>query len=205
MDKILIATNNRGKFNEISSLLASFDIEAIFAGNYIDNLKIVEPEETANSFAENSLIKAKYYAKMLNLKAIADDSGFCIELLDGLPGVHSARFAIDDYGVKNFPQAFNKIAEMLENKGINPYRDKIKAYFICNLSLFNPFDEASISFEGRVDGFLSLPPRGSNGFGYDPIFIKQDMQQTFAEIDHDLKESISHRALAFKQLSKFLK
>ena len=205
MDKILIATNNRGKFNEISSLLASFDIEAIFAGNYIDNLKIVEPEETANSFAENSLIKAKYYAKMLNLKAIADDSGFCIELLDGLPGVHSARFAIDDYGAKNFPQAFNKIAEMLENKGINPYRDKIKAYFICNLSLFNPFDETSISFEGRVDGFLSLPPKGSNGFGYDPIFIKQDMQQTFAEIDHDLKESISHRALAFKQLSKFLK
>ena len=205
MDKILIATNNRGKFNEISSLLASFDIEAIFAGNYIDNLKIVEPEETANSFAENSLIKAKYYAKMLNLKAIADDSGFCIELLDGLPGVHSARFAIDDYGAKNFPQAFNKIAEMLENKGINPYRDKIKAYFICNLSLFNPFDETSISFEGRVDGFLSLPPKGSNGFGYDPIFIKQDMQQTFAEIDHNLKESISHRALAFKQLSKFLK
>lgn len=205
MDKILIATNNRGKFNEISSLLASFDIEAIFAGNYIDNLKIVEPEETANSFAENSLIKAKYYAKMLNLKAIADDSGFCIELLDGLPGVHSARFAIDDCGVKNFPQAFNKIAEMLENKGINPYRDKIKAYFICNLSLFNPFDETSISFEGRVDGFLSLPSRGSNGFGYDPIFIKQDMQQTFAEIEHNLKESISHRALAFKQLSKFLK
>ncbi len=202
---MLIATNNRGKFNEISSLLASFNIEAIFAGDYVDNLEIVEPEETANSFAENSLIKAKYYAKKLNLKAIADDSGFCIELLDGFPGVHSARFAIDEYGAKNFPQAFNKIAQMLENKGINPYRDKIKAYFICNLSIFNPFDETSISFEGRVDGFLSLPPRGSNGFGYDPIFIKQDMQKTFAEIDHDLKESISHRALAFKQLSKFLK
>ncbi len=205
MKKILIATNNQGKFNEISSLLASFNIEAIFAGNYIDNLKIVEPEETANSFAENSLIKAKYYAKMLNLRAIADDSGFCIELLDGFPGVHSARFAIDDNGVKNFPQAFNKIAEMLESKGVNPYEDKIKAHFICNLSLFNPFDETGISFEGRVDGYLCFPPRGFNGFGYDPIFIKQDMQQTFAEIEHHLKESISHRALAFQQLSKFLK
>ncbi len=191
-NKILIATNNRGKFSEISQLLKSLNIEAI---DTFDK-NIPEPEETGKTFAENSLLKAKYYAKKTKIISLADDSGICIEAMNGEPGIYSARFAIDEFGQKNFTKAFEKISAKISTNS--------KAYFICNLSLFDPNNGFEISFEGRVDGDITFPPRGNKGFGYDPIFIKEKMTQTFGEIDPDLKEKISHRGIAFEKMTNWL-
>ncbi len=128
--------------------------------------------------------------------ALADDSGLCVEAMNGEPGIHSARFALDEKGQKNFPEAFKKIAA---KTGQN-----LRAYFICNLTIFDPEKNFSISFEGRVDGKLSFPPRGDKGFGYDPIFIKDGMSKTFGEIDPKKKDQISHRGEAFKKLIDWL-
>ncbi len=199
--RLLVATNNKGKFFEIESLLKTLNIEAIPTFQF--NLE--EPEETGKNFEENSLLKAKYYAKKTGLMALADDSGLCVEALNGEPGIHSARFAISEKtGEKNFPLAFEKIFFRLEKIGISSDK-KPKAYFICNLAVFNPQTNFSISFEGRVDGILTFPARGNKGFGYDSIFIKNGMTKTFGEIDADEKDKISHRAEAFFKLTKWLK
>lgn len=191
--QILIATNNKGKFREISDLLKEINIEAISTFEF-NNL--VEPEENGSNFEENSLIKAKYYGSKTNLVALADDSGLCIDAMDGKPGIHSARFTLDENGEKNFPNAFKKIE--------NEIRTDNNAHFICNLSLFDPKTGFSISFEGRVDGKLNFPAKGKLGFGYDPIFIKDGMDKTFGEIDPQTKDQISHRGDAFKKLKNWL-
>jgi XTP/dITP diphosphohydrolase len=193
--KILIATNNKGKFFEIQKLLNQVNIEAIPSFDF----KLAEPEETENSFAKNSLLKAKYYSAKTNLISLADDSGLCIEALEGAPGVHSARFALDDKNERNFPLAFEKIIFELKKRGID-FAAKPRAYFICNLCIFDPQTAKSINFEGRVDGYLTFPARGNKGFGYDPIFIKDGMNQTFAELDPAAKDEISHRAKAFRKM-----
>ena len=191
--EILIATNNRGKFNEIADLLKMINITAIPTFD----LNIAEPEETGLTFQENSLLKAKYYAKITNLFSLADDSGLCVEAMNGAPGIYSARFAKNNDGKNDFDFAFKKIAaEINENS---------RAYFICNLTLFDPKTDFTISFEGRVDGNLISPPRGNKGFGYDPIFIKDGLNQTFGEIEPELKDQISHRGEAFKKLVIWLK
>jgi len=191
--KILIASGNKGKFHEISDLLSQINIEAIPSFQF----NISEPDETGKTFAENSLLKAKFYGEKTGLVALADDSGLCVEAMNGAPGIHSARFALDEKGEKNFPLAFEKIAKKItENK---------RAYFICNLALFDPKTNFSISFEGRVDGNLTFPARGNKGFGYDPIFIKDGMDKTFAEIDPQLKDQISHRFYAFEKLVNWIK
>jgi XTP/dITP diphosphohydrolase len=198
--EILIATGNKGKFAEISELLNSIQIKAVSAAQF----NIPEPEETGVTFAENSLLKAKYYAQKTNLFSLADDSGLCIEALDDEPGIHSARFAKDAQGKNNFNFAFEKIANQLAENGFDPAQ-KNRAYFICNLTLFDPKTNFNISFEGRVDGVLSLPPQGNKGFGYDPIFIKDGMKETFGEIDPQLKDQISHRGDAFNKLINWTK
>jgi XTP/dITP diphosphohydrolase len=192
LKKLLIATNNKGKFFEIESLLKKINIEAIPAFQF----NLSEPEETGKNFEENSLLKAKFYGTKTGLIALADDSGLCVGAMNGGPGIHSARFAIDEKGEKNFPQAFKKISEKI---GKNT-----KAHFICNLSLFDPKTNFSISFEGRVDGNLTFPPLGNKGFGYDPIFIKDGMDKTFGEISAEEKDQISHRAEAFRKFRKWL-
>ena len=194
--KILVATNNSGKFVEISDLLKQINIEAIKAPE-----GLAEPDETGETFAQNSLLKAKYYAKHTGLIALADDSGLCVEALDNKPGIHSARFSLDEMGKKNFPAAFAKIFAMLKNNGAEPCGTK--AYFICNLTVFDPQTEFSVSFEGRIDGTLTFPARGEQGFGYDPIFVKDGMDKTFGEISAIQKDSISHRAVAFAQLLEY--
>ena len=194
--RILIATNNSGKFVEISDLLQKINIEAVKPP-----VELAEPDETADSFAGNSLLKAKYYAAKTGMVALADDSGLCIEALSGAPGVHSARFSLDENGAKNFPLAFSKISSALKENGAEPCGSK--AHFICNLTLFDPESKFSISFEGRVDGTLMLPARGNKGFGYDPIFIKNGMTQTFGEITPAEKDALSHRAVAFAQLLEY--
>jgi XTP/dITP diphosphohydrolase len=167
-------------------------------------MNIDEPEEDAETFAQNALIKAKYYGDKSQIISLSDDSGLCIVDLENAPGVHSARFAIDDNGKKNFPQAFEKIFQQLAKKNIYP-QHKPKAFFVCNLCLYDYRNDFSINFEGRVDGHITYPALGSKGFGYDPIFIKNGMQKTFGEIDNSLKEQISHRKIAFTKLENWLR
>ena len=199
--KILIATNNYGKFSEISDLLNSIKINPVAT---FDFNNLIEPEETAQTFAENAFIKAKYYGDATNHISLSDDSGLCIVPLQNQPGVHSARFAIDDCGKKNFPWAFNKIHNQLLELGFDTVNNLASAYFICNLCLYNPVTGKAINFEGRVDGKIILP-RGQNGFGYDPIFLKNGDKLTFGELSSKQKHSISHRALAFMKLINFFK
>jgi XTP/dITP diphosphohydrolase len=205
--KILIATNNKGKFFEIESLLKTINIESISTFDF----NLVEPEETGKTFKENSLLKAKFYSQKTGLASLADDSGLCVEAMNGEPGIHSARFAIDELGNKNFPLAFEKIEkEIIKTRDPSTALGALatgnsRAYFICNLSLFDPQTNFEISFEGRVDGNLTFPPRGNKGFGYDPIFIKNGMDKTFGEIMPEEKDKISHRSDAFEQLVSWLK
>ncbi len=222
---ILIATNNSDKFLEISQLFKDnaesvistklTDFNLLFAGDLIAKNNIGEPVENGDSFADNSLIKAKYYAESFCFNAIADDSGFVIPAIGDLPGVHSARFAIDATGKTNYPWAFEKIQNIIAEsyndspnanyKTVNNDNNTaISCYFICNLTFYNYNNKSHFSFEGRIDGFLSFPPRGGNGFGYDPIFVPNGGRLTFGEISSEQKNSISHRSLAFSKLKKFL-
>lgn len=195
--KLLIATNNKGKFAEIASLLNHINIESVPTFQF----NIAEPEETGTTFAANSLLKAKYYAKETGLTALADDSGLCVAAMNGAPGIYSARFAKNAEGKDDFDSAFTKIsAEIEKNSPKN-----LRAFFICNLSIFDPKTNFEISFEGRVDGNLTFPPRGNKGFGYDPIFIKDGLDKTFGEMSPQEKDQISHRADAFEKLVKWLK
>ncbi len=201
--KLLIATGNKGKFQEISSLLEGSSFSCISASDY--NLE--EPIEDGADFAQNSLIKAKYYGNKTNLLALADDSGLCVDALDGDPGIYSARWAVDENtGKRDFNLAFTRIAQKLQEKAIDLQNDKITAHFICNLTIFNPISNKYKSFEGRVDGVLTFPARGDRGFGYDPIFISRIFEnKTFAQMDPKDKDLISHRSEAFKKLNIFLK
>ncbi len=196
-NKLLIATNNKGKFAEISALLTEINIKSIGTSEF----DISEPEETGKTFAQNSLIKAKYYAQKTGLVALADDSGLCVEAMNGNPGIYSARFAKNSEGKDDFTTAFKKISDEITKNSPSNFR----AFFICNLSIFDPKTNFEISFEGRVDGNLTFPPRGNLGFGYDPIFIKDKMTQTFGEISAQEKDKISHRGQAFEKLVNWLK
>lgn len=202
--KILVATNNQGKLKEIRELLSGAKIQAVSPLELNAFKNFVEPEETGKTFAANSFIKAQFYAKKSGLTSLADDSGLCIEALDGIPGIHSARFALDEKGEKNFPKTFEKIFELLKARNLDVTKDVVKAHFICNLTIYYPQNNAFFSFEGRVDGKL-CEPRGSKGFGYDPIFIKDGMHLSFCEIDPELKDQISHRGEAFKKFLAYLK
>ncbi len=197
--EILIASNNAGKVVEISQLLEQISIKGISAASF----NIVEPEETGLTFADNSLLKAKFYSSKTGLFTLSDDSGLCIEDLNGDPGIYSARWAINQEGKKDFNYAFDQISKAFKENGKS--FEKAKAHFICNLTLFDPKTNFSISFEGRVDGFLTFPAKGNKGFGYDPIFIKEGMTETFGEIDPKIKDQISHRADAFRKMVEWLK
>lgn len=194
--EILIASNNKGKLVEIADLLKAVGIKAVSP----EPFNIPEPEETGKTFEENAILKAKYYSEKTGLVSLADDSGLCIDALDGRPGIASARFAQDENGNKNFPLAFEKIQKELVSIGLDANQDVIKAHFICNLALFDPTTKQVKSFEGRVDGRIVFPARGDKGFGYDPIFIADGMNQTFGEILSTQKDKISHRTKAFEKL-----
>lgn len=196
INKILVATGNKGKMIEISKLLDQIGISAVPATDFA----LKEPEESGKTFEENSIIKAKYYGDATNLISLADDSGLCIEDLNNDPGVFSARWAKNNI----FATAFDRIREDLIRKYINPEVDRPKAHFICNLSIYNPETKFIKSFEGRVDGTLKFPASGVGGFGYDPIFVPQGYEITFAEMKSAEKDKISHRAKAFSSLLEWL-
>ena len=185
-ERIIIATHNPGKLREIAALLAPFGLTATSAGE----LGLPEPDETAPDFAGNARIKAVAAATVAGLPALADDSGFCAAALGGAPGIYSARWAGPG---KDFAPAMERVNQEI---GTNPDR---RCWFIAALCLAWP-DGHTETFLGRIDGTAAWPPRGANGFGYDPIFVPNGASQTFGEIEHDAKEAISHRARAFAQL-----
>lgn len=191
-DKIVFATHNTGKLAELRALLAPCGISAISAAE----LNLPEPEETGESFAGNALLKAHAAAFAAKLPALADDSGLCVEALSGEPGIYSARWAGKN---RDFTKAFARIRDELKKRGFEI--ENARACFICMLALVTP-DGAEEVFEGRVDGTLIFPPRGENGFGYDPIFIPEGEKLTFAEMDRAQKQKFSHRARSFKAFAQ---
>jgi XTP/dITP diphosphohydrolase len=185
---LVVASHNEGKVREIKALLGPHGIQAISASV----LGLIEPEETGQSFAANAKIKAHAAAKASGYAALADDSGLCVDALDGAPGIYSARWAGP---AKDFRVAMNRIHDELRHKGLSTSPAK----FVCALCIALPSSEMEV-FEGEVLGHLTFPPRGDHGFGYDPIFIASGMDQTFAEIDPVKKHAMSHRAKAFEKL-----
>ena len=189
MEKLLVvASHNEGKVREIRDLLTPFGLELSSAGE----LFLPEPEETGETFQANAELKALAAAKASGYPALADDSGLCVEALNGQPGIYSARWAGPQ---KDFDFAMEKIRLGLIEEGTLDTR----AYFICVLALAWPDGHVEY-FEGRVDGELTWPPRGEKGFGYDPMFIPNGYEETFGEMDPEKKHAMSHRADAFRQL-----
>ena len=189
--KLVIASHNQGKVREIRALLAPFGIEPVSAGD----LGLPEPAETGTTFAENALIKARASAEGSGIVALADDSGLCVDALGGEPGVYTADWAETPDG-RDWYMAMAKVEERLQALG--PEVDR-SAHFTCTLALCWPDGETAL-FEGRVAGHLTWPPRGEMGFGYDPVFVPDGHDQTFAEIAPEAKHAISHRADAFAKL-----
>nr|WP_294848337.1 RdgB/HAM1 family non-canonical purine NTP pyrophosphatase [uncultured Sphingomonas sp.] len=194
--KLVIATHNAGKLREIRELLVPYGIECVGAAE----LDLPEPEETGVTFVDNAEIKAREIADMTGLPALADDSGLSVDALHGKPGIFSARWAEDEQGNRDFLRAMGRVWSEVEAAGSDAGHD---AHFVCALSLAWPNGEIQ-SFEGRVDGTLVWPPRGDRGFGYDPMFVANGMDQTFGEIDPAEKHAISHRAKAFEKLTAAL-
>ena len=187
-DRLVIASHNHGKVVEIADLLRPLAINIVGAGE----LGLDEPEETGQTFIENAVLKAEFAAKTAQCPALADDSGLVVNALGGAPGIYSARWAGPE---KDFEHAMRRVSEALLLGG-NPDRS---CSFVCALALAWP-DGHTESFEGRVDGTVTWPARGRNGFGYDALFTPIGRQQTFGEMDPADKHAISHRADAFAQL-----
>ncbi|GHC93309.1 RdgB/HAM1 family non-canonical purine NTP pyrophosphatase [Novosphingobium pokkalii] len=194
--KLVIATHNKGKLKEMQALLAPYGMECLSAGE----LGLPEPAETGTTFAENALIKAHAAAKAANLPALSDDSGLSVAALGGAPGVYTADWAeaapFEGGPGRDWYMAMGKVEGKLAQLGPDTPRD---AWFTSMLALAWPDGEAQ-TFEGRIDGTLTWPPRGTLGFGYDPVFVPAGETQTFAEIDPAQKNAMSHRAVAFAKL-----
>tara|TARA_Y100001970_G_C14082862_1_gene775697 strand:- start:363 stop:965 length:603 start_codon:yes stop_codon:yes gene_type:complete len=192
--KLIIGTNNPGKLREIRDLLPKY--LQIFSPKTL-NLK--SPIENGKTFIENSMIKAEFFSKKTNMICLADDSGLEIDILDKRPGIFSARWA----GKKNnFNLAIKKVFSELKKKDNKWKNKKIKARFICALSIYWPSGK-KISRIGKINGFISPKKIGFNGFGYDPIFIPENEIITFGQMKPKLKFKIDHRSKAFKKIKKF--
>ena len=197
--RLVVATHNPGKLAEMRDLLAPYGITAVSAGE----LNLAEPAEIGTSFRANARIKAQAAAAAANLPAFSDDSGLAVDALDGAPGIHSARWAGRD---KDFAHAMELIDQRLRAKGALTAESRT-AHFVSALCVAWP-DGHLEEFEARVDGTLVWPPRGTRGFGYDPMFLPAGHQRTFGEMDADEKhglpprgQGLSHRARAFVKLA----
>jgi len=189
-DRLVVASHNDGKVREISELLMPHGIEVVSA----KELDLPEPDETGSTFIQNAEIKALAAARASNLPALADDSGIEVHVLDGEPGIHSARWAGEE---RDFEAAMGRVeVAMCEKDARTP--EKRGANFTCALSLALP-DGTCETFEGKVFGTMVWPPRGDNGFGYDPVFLPEGGELTFGEMEPGDKHAISHRAKAFDQ------
>jgi len=184
-NRLVVASHNQGKVEEISALLVPFAIDAVSAGT----LGLAEPEETGDSFEANAALKAKAAADASGLSALADDSGLVVPALNGAPGIYSARWAGP---AKDFGAAMQRVHRELGG------RDR-SAIFVAVLALAWP-DGGMELFRGEVPGSLVWPPRGERGFGYDPMFVPEGGSETFGEMEPSEKHKISHRARAFAKL-----
>ena len=198
--RLVIATHNPGKLAEMRDLLAVYGIEAISAGE----LGLPEPDETGDTFRANARIKAEAATKAANLPAFADDSGLAVDALDGQPGIYSARWAGPD---KDFRFAMNKIQSLLVERGART-AERRRGHFVSALCVAWP-DGHVEEFEATVDGTIVWPPRGTLGFGYDPLFLPDGQTQTFGEMPSEEKHGLpplgrglSHRARAFLKLAE---
>jgi XTP/dITP diphosphohydrolase len=186
--RIVIASHNEGKVRELAELFAPFGVECISA----KSLNLEEPVETGATFAENATLKAVAAAKASGILALSDDSGLEVAALGGAPGIHAARWGGPN---KDFGLAMERVQRELEASGATDRR----ASYICALALAAP-DGAAQVFEGKVFGTLVWPPRGTKGFGYDPMFVPDAYNETFGEMERGLKNRLSHRMRAFEQL-----
>ena len=195
ISKLLIGTNNIGKYKEIRDLLPKY-IKTFSTSDF----KLKSPREDGFTFIENSIIKSKYFSKKTKLICLADDSGLEIDLLDKKPGIFSAR-----WGGKNsdFKKAIVRVYRELSKKDKNWRQKKVRARFICALSICY-LDKKIASVSGKIEGYLSAEPKGKNGFGYDPIFIPKNKKKTFGEISSLQKYKIDHRSNAFNKIKRFL-
>ena len=185
--RLVVASHNQGKVREIADLIAPWNLQAVSVGE----LGLPEPDETEPTFIGNALLKARAAAAGAQLPALADDSGLCVEALDGAPGIYSARWAGPS---KDFSLAMEEVHRRMQASG----RRTRAAWFICALAIAWP-DGVEASFEGRIDGELVWPPRGTRGFGYDPMFVPEGHSLTFGEMEPQAKHAMSHRARAFRQ------
>ncbi len=193
--QILIGSNNKGKLREIRELLPKR--LKIYTPIHLNLLK--SPIENGKTFTQNSLIKAKYYSKKSGMICLADDSGLEIDILNKKPGIFSARWSGNS---KNFNLAIKKVFNELDKKDPNWKVKKIKARFICALTIFGSGFKTLKSI-GKVEGLISKVKKGKNGFGYDPIFVPKGHIKTFGEMKPSKKFSIDHRSIAFKKIRKF--
>ena len=192
-NKLVIATHNPGKLREIAALVEPLGILCVGA----EELELPEPEEIGNSFADNADLKAREAADLSGLPALSDDSGLCVDALQGRPGIFSARWAEDEDGKRDWMRAMERVWREVEATEPDA---PAAAHFTCALAIAWPNDGQTETFEGRVDGVLVWPPRGNRGFGYDPMFVPVGHKATFGELDPALKHQISHRADAFQKL-----
>ena len=193
--KLLIGTNNKGKLKEIRDLLPK-KLEIYSTSDF----KIKSPIENGKTFEENSLIKARYFSKKAKMVCLSDDSGLEIDILEGSPGIYSARWG----GKKgNFVKAMHRVYRELNKKDKNWKNKKIKARFVCALTIYGP-NQKVINSIGKIEGYISPSMKGKNGFGYDPIFIPKGKKITFGEMVPLQKYKIDHRFKAFKKIKKFL-
>ena len=191
--KILVGTNNTGKLKEIRDLLPK-NLKIYSTSDF----KIKSPIENGKTFEENSLIKARYFSKKTKMICLSDDSGLEIDVLEGAPGIYSARWG----GKKgNFVKAMNRVFKELDKKNKDWKTKKITARFICALTIYGP-NQKTISSIGKIEGHISCSMKGENGFGYDPIFIPNGKKITFGEMKAYQKYKIDHRFKAFKKIKK---
>lgn len=189
-ERIVLATHNKGKVREVAALVAPFGIQVVSAGE----LGLPEPAETEKSFLGNARIKAVAAATAAKMPALSDDSGFSVGALDGAPGVYTADWAMQPDGTRDYAAAMRKVMEAASG-----FEDRA-AWFTCALVLAWP-DGHVEGFEGKAMGQWAWPPRGANGFGYDPMFVPDGGTLTFGEMAPEEKHRISHRALAFAKLA----
>jgi XTP/dITP diphosphohydrolase len=194
MEKILIASSNEDKIREISILLENIAIELVS----LEDFGLEPPEESGKTFMENALLKAKFGFERTNLTTIADDSGFCLEALDGFPGIFSGRFAREHGGFESAAELINEMLGGAKSR---------KAYFITTMAIVRPDKSGKLeehAFEGRIDGHFCYPGRGSNGFGYCSCFVPSGFDITYGEMENQMRIKHNHRASALGKLKKFL-
>lgn len=188
LQSMLVATRNHGKLAEIRRIIEPYGIQ-IFSPDDVGLDASFDVEETGTTFAENACIKARGYALEANMPALADDSGLVVDALNGAPGVYSKRYGVDDR---------ERIERLLRELG--QQRNRRNARFVCVMCMYDPENDISLSEEGIVEGSITAEPKGTGGFGYDPIFFSTELGKTFAEAEAAEKNDVSHRGRALRAL-----